>query len=142
TVNDQTTPTSHGVRSPAVAAGSGGQIAPHRYHARTGVNWMNADPIQQSIVALCVDTANGPIAADISAAATIRIMDTFAAFYAAWPVDNCKRARKWAQSAECRGTATVLGTAHRVRPETAAFVNGLAARSSELNDTVHVSGKQ
>ena len=103
---------------------------------------MGADPVQQSIVALCMDATSGPVAADIADAATLRVVDTFAAYYAAWGMTACVQARAWALSATPNGTASLLGTAHRVAPETAAFVNGLTARSSELNDTLHVGGKQ
>jgi 2-methylcitrate dehydratase len=107
-----------------------------------GVTGMCADPVQQSIVSLCSETAAGPLAADVASAAAVRIVDTFAAYYAAFRLNSCAQARAWAVSSGCHGTARVLGTSDRVAPETASFVNALTARSSELNDTLHVAGKQ
>ena len=103
---------------------------------------LDADPVQRSIVQLCVDAAANPLDTEISAAARVRIVDTFAAYYAAWQLDSCVAARNWALSTGPGGSASVLGTQHRVTPEVAAFVNGLVARSSEFNDTMHVAGKQ
>lgn len=143
TVNDQTIPDAlPEFDHPPSQLGLEARLHRTEPHARTGVRGEGADPVQQSIVALCVDATSGPVAADIAAEATVRVVDTFAAYYAAWRLNSCKQARAWAMSAERCGTASVLGTSHRVAPETAAFVNGLAARSSELNDTLHVGGKQ
>jgi 2-methylcitrate dehydratase len=103
---------------------------------------MSVDPLQRSIVQLCVDAAARPLPAGIAAAANCRVVDTFAAYYAAWQLDTCRDARRWALSTAQSGSASIVGTTDRVSPEIAAFVNGLSARSSELNDTLHVGGKQ
>ena len=103
---------------------------------------MGVDPLQRSIVRLCVDAAARPLPAGIAAAANCRVVDTFAAYYAAWQLETCRDARRWALSTAQSGSASIVGTTDRVSPEIAAFVNGLSARSSELNDTLHVGGKQ
>jgi 2-methylcitrate dehydratase len=106
------------------------------------VSGIAVDPVHRSIVQMCVDASNGTLDTEVAAAAGIRIVDTFAAYYAAWQLDSCAAARDWAVATGTGGSASVLGTRHQVTPEVAAFVNGLIARSSELNDTMHVAGKQ
>ena len=75
--------------------------------------------------------------------AKVRLIDTLGALAGGFQDEPCRMAR--ALAAECpaaHGGATVLGTALRVSVDVAAFVNGTAARSAEINDVYHHPGSK
>ena len=75
-------------------------------------------------------------------AAKARIIDTLAAAVGGFSDEPCRIARDAAQDMQTARGATVIGTRARVPPDVAAFVNGTAARSGEMNDVYHRPGSR
>jgi len=92
------------------------------------------DPVQQRLTNYAVEFHFENIPAETVYAAKVRIIDTLGALMAGFYDEPSVLARSIAGDVPCTSGAHVIGTNSITTPDLAAFANGTAARSAEMND--------
>ena len=64
-----------------------------------------------------------------------RVTDSLGCAIGAWNEEPCKIARSVASEFSAKNGATIIGTAHQVPPDWAAFATGCCIRYFDYNDT-------
>ena len=104
-----------------------------------GVDKAEVDRIQERLVSYACDLQYDNLPTEAVHAAKVRIIDTFGALIGGFFDESSRLARDVAAETPSTG-ATVIGTRMKTTPDIAAFANGTAARSVEMNDYARKPG--
>lgn len=102
----------------------------------------SSDALQARLARYARDLHYDALPADTVAAARARVVDTLAAAVGGFHDAPCRIARALGADMLTNKGATIIGTRLRVPPDVAAFANGAAARSGEMNDVYHRPGSR
>ncbi len=100
------------------------------------------DVLQQRLAQYAGGLSAGAMAPRTLHEACVRVIDTLGALLGGFDDEPNRIARALAVDMPLAGGATVLGTALQVPADIAAFVNGTATRSAEINDVYHRPGSK